>query len=179
MPHLRIGPYKEGVTIDQIQMPFHAVGRSFSYELLHVYTCTYTSIYCLLHSLLYTPNMYLHHLLLHQRSSNVYVLNNAHIIWLYSTCIPAVVHTIAIANFYILHKNDYINYKKVPEQERKKNMFFNKQQKVGMLLTKRADTRLVGISNMRKSIYLLTTTPKDSTHTHLLLTTPIDSTHSH
>ena len=36
MPHLRIGPYKEGVTIDQIQMPFHAVGRSFSYELLMV-----------------------------------------------------------------------------------------------------------------------------------------------
>ena len=34
MPHLRIGPYKEGVTIDQIQMPFHAVGCSFSYELL-------------------------------------------------------------------------------------------------------------------------------------------------
>ena len=34
MPHLRIGPYKEGVTIDQIQMPFLAVGRSFSYELL-------------------------------------------------------------------------------------------------------------------------------------------------
>ena len=34
MPHLRIGPYKEGVTIDQIQMPFHAVGRSFPYELL-------------------------------------------------------------------------------------------------------------------------------------------------
>ena len=34
MPHLRIGPYKEGVTIDQIQMPLHAVGRSFFYELL-------------------------------------------------------------------------------------------------------------------------------------------------
>ena len=32
---------------------------------------------------------------------------------------------------------------------------------------------------MRKSIYLLTTTPIDSTHIHLLLTTPIDSTHSH
>ena len=40
MPHLRIGPYKVGVTIDQIQS-FHTVGRSFSYELLiilkHVY----------------------------------------------------------------------------------------------------------------------------------------------
>ena len=34
MPHLRIGPYKEGVLIAQIQMPFHAVGRSFPYELL-------------------------------------------------------------------------------------------------------------------------------------------------
>ena len=34
MPHLRIGPYKEGVIIDQIQMPFHAVERSFPYELL-------------------------------------------------------------------------------------------------------------------------------------------------
>ena len=36
MPHLRIGPYKEGVLIDQIQMPFHAVGCSFPYELLIV-----------------------------------------------------------------------------------------------------------------------------------------------
>ena len=39
MPHLRIGPYKEGVLIAQIQMPFHAVGRSFPYELLVV--CIY------------------------------------------------------------------------------------------------------------------------------------------
>ena len=37
MPHLRIGPYKEGVLIAQIQMPFHAVGRSFPYELLIIY----------------------------------------------------------------------------------------------------------------------------------------------
>ena len=43
MPHLRIGPYKEGVLIAQIQMPFHAVGRSFPYELLVVYIC-YTVI---------------------------------------------------------------------------------------------------------------------------------------
>ena len=35
MPYLRIGPYKEGVIIDQIQMPFHAIGRSFPYELLY------------------------------------------------------------------------------------------------------------------------------------------------
>ena len=41
MPHLRIGPYKEGVTIDQIQMPFHAVGRSFSYELLAIPSSCY------------------------------------------------------------------------------------------------------------------------------------------
>ena len=34
MPHLRIGPYKEGVLIAQIQMPFYPVGRSFPYELL-------------------------------------------------------------------------------------------------------------------------------------------------
>ena len=34
MPQLRIGPYKEGVLIAQIQMPFQAVGRSFPYELL-------------------------------------------------------------------------------------------------------------------------------------------------
>ena len=71
---------------------------------------------------------------------------------------------------------------------RTKNIFKN-EQKVGMLLQKRADTRGVGISNMRKSIYLLTTTPtrhthlllttpKESNHTHLLLTTPINSTHS-
>ena len=44
MPHLRIGPYKEGVTIDQIQMPFHAVGRSFCYELLVIYIPTHIYI---------------------------------------------------------------------------------------------------------------------------------------
>ena len=38
-----------------------------------------------------------------------------------------------------------------------KHFFFN-EQKVGML-QKRADTGGVGISNMRKSVYLLTTTP--------------------
>ena len=30
MPHLRIVPYKEGVTIVQIQMPFHAVACSLA-----------------------------------------------------------------------------------------------------------------------------------------------------
>ena len=39
-----------------------------------------------------------------------------------------------------------------------KNEKHKKTNKVGMLLQKRADTRGVGISNMRKSIYLLTTT---------------------
>ena len=29
MAHLSLAPYKESVTIVQIQMPFHAVGRSF------------------------------------------------------------------------------------------------------------------------------------------------------
>ena len=65
--------------------------------------------------------------------------------------------------------------------------FFN----IGMLLQKRTDTRGVGISSMRKSIYLLTTTPSSHTHRfHPLplatpascsphqLATPIHSTHS-
>ena len=44
--------------------------------------------------------------------------------------------------------------------------FFLNEQKVGMLLQKRTDTRGVGISSMRKSIYLLTTIPIDSTLSH-------------
>ena len=48
--------------------------------------------------------------------------------------------------------------------------------KVGMLLQKSTDTRGVGISSMRKSIYLLKTTPTScSPHP---LATPIHSTHS-
>ena len=39
-------------------------------------------------------------------------------------------------------------------------------QKVGMLMQKITDTRGLGISNMRTSKYLLTTTPIDSTHSH-------------
>ena len=63
--------------------------------------------------------------------------------------------------------------------------------KVGMLLQKSTDTRGVGISSMRKSIYLLKTTPSSHTHRfHPLplatptscsphpLATPIHSTHS-
>ena len=38
------------------------------------------------------------------------------------------------------------------------------EQKVGMLLQKRTDTRGVGLSSMMKSIYLLTTTPTSHTH---------------
>ena len=48
MPHLRIGPYKEGVTIDQIQMRFHVVGHSFSYELLILYIYSFsTALWCI------------------------------------------------------------------------------------------------------------------------------------
>ena len=47
-------------------------------------------------------------------------------------------------------------------QERK-NIFLN-EQKVWMLLQKRTDTKGVGISSMRKSIYLPTTTPSSNTH---------------
>ena len=54
------------------------------------------------------------------------------------------------------------------------------EQKVGMLLQKRTDTRGVGISSMRKSIYLLTTTPNIQIHRFHPhpLATPIYSTHS-
>ena len=75
------------------------------------------------------------------------------------------------------------------EQERKNIYKMNK--KVGMLLQKSTDTRGVGISSMRKSIYLLKTTPSSHTHRfHPLplatptscsphpLATPIHSTHS-
>ena len=48
------------------------------------------------------------------------------------------------------------------------------KKEVGMLLPKSTDTRRVGISSMRKSIYLLKTT----SHTHLLLTTPTSHTHT-
>ena len=42
MSHLRIGPYKEGVAIVQIQMPFYPIMRSWtllSYELLVIRMC--------------------------------------------------------------------------------------------------------------------------------------------
>ena len=34
MPHLRIGPYKEGITIVQIQMPYCPIVRSWTLLLL-------------------------------------------------------------------------------------------------------------------------------------------------
>ena len=34
-PHLRISPYKESVATVQIQMPFHAVGRSSALRAAH------------------------------------------------------------------------------------------------------------------------------------------------
>ena len=46
---------------------------------------------------------------------------------------------------------------------RYKNEKHKQLKKVGMLLQKRINTRGVGIGSMRKSIYLLTTTPIDST----------------
>ena len=76
---------------------------------------------------------------------------------------------------YTKRKNCYINYKKYCHKNEK---HLENEQKVG-ILQKMVYTRGVGITNMRKSIYLLTTTPIDSTHTHLLLTKPIDSIHSH
>ena len=59
---------------------------------------------------------------------------------------------------------------------RTKNIL-KKEQKVGMLLQKRTDTRGVGISNMRKSIYLLTTTP--TSHTHRFHPHPPPANHAH
>ena len=95
-------------------------------------------------------------------------------------------------SFFFLHFSHciyivvYISY----NNKRTKNIFFY-EQKVGMLLQKRTDTRGVGISSMRKSIYLLKTTPSSHTHRfHPLplatptscsphpLATPIHSTHS-
>ena len=78
---------------------------------------------------------------------------------------------VCVRKNYLIHK---ILLQKVLEIKTK-NIFLN-EQKVGMLLQKRTNTRGVGISSMRKSIYLLTTTP--TSHTHLLLTTPTSHTHT-
>ena len=43
MPHLKIGPYKEGVTIVQIQMPFYPIVRSWTLLSLILYTYPYSS----------------------------------------------------------------------------------------------------------------------------------------
>ena len=50
--------------------------------------------------------------------------------------------------------------------KRTQNHFNKMKKEVGMLLQKSTDTRGVEISSMRKSIYLLKTTPIDSTHSH-------------
>ena len=44
LDHLSLGPYKESVTSVQIQMPFHAVGRSFraAHMLLILYVLHYS-----------------------------------------------------------------------------------------------------------------------------------------
>ena len=60
------------------------------------------------------------------------------------------------------------NYKKYWNKNEK---HFKNEQKVGMLLQKRTDTRGVGISSMRKSIYLHTTIPTSHTHTFHPLST--------
>ena len=86
-----------------------------------------------------------------------------------------------------LQKSTGTRTKNILKNEQKVGMLLQKrtdtrvglknEQKVGMLLQKRTDTRGVGISSMRKSIYLLTTTP--SSHTHrfhqLPLATPASS----
>ena len=89
---------------------------------------------------------------------------------------------------YTAQKNYNVITKKVLEQERKT---FKKLTNSRDAAEKRTDTRGVGISSMRKSIYLLTTTPSSHTHRfHPLplatlascsphpLATPIHSTHS-
>ena len=63
-------------------------------------------------------------------------------------------------------------YCSTPESELGKGMYvyqkgktFKNEQKEGMLQHKRANASGIGISNMRKSIYLLTTTPTNHTYT--------------
>ena len=60
---------------------------------------------------------------------------------------------------------------------RTKNIFLN-EQKVGILLQKRTDTRGVEKSNMRESIYLLTTTPTSHTHIFHPHPPPANDTHT-
>ena len=100
--------------------------------------------------------------------------------------------TPVVARMCLYYGKNYLIHNLITEKYWNKNekLFFN-EQKVGMLLQKRTDTRGVGISSMRKSIYLLTTTPTSHTHRfHPLplatpascsphsLATPIHSTHS-
>ena len=67
---------------------------------------------------------------------------------------------------FILRENCFYTFNFITTNywnKNEKNFFLN-EQKVWMLLQKRTDTRGVGISSMRKSIYLLTTTPTSHTH---------------
>ena len=59
----------------------------------------------------------------------------------------------------------------IPTYTRTQNHFNKMKKEVGMLLQKSTDTRGVGISSMRKSIYLLKTTPSSHTHTFHPLST--------
>ena len=47
MPHFRIGPYKEGVTIFQIQMPYCPIVRSWTLLLLWAPDCIHFQSYIL------------------------------------------------------------------------------------------------------------------------------------
>ena len=60
--------------------------------------------------------------------------------------------------------------------QRKKNIFLN-EQRVGMLLQKRTDTRGVAISNYEEIYYLLTTTP--TSYTHRFHSHPRPANHTH
>ena len=132
-------------------------------------------------------------LLIESTDSMIYIcpplpLLSPHYIYMYVHPFPSSLHTIYMYTPSPPLSTLYIYIYIVWREEGKgvKN-----EQKVGMLLQKRTDTRGVGISSMRKSIYLLTTTPSSHTHrfhplplaTHTScsphpLATPIHSTHS-
>ena len=65
--------------------------------------------------------------------------------------------------FTVVFSNRTCRYLRIYIYKERKNIY-KMNKKVGMLLQKSTDTRGVGISSMRKSIYLLKTTP--SSHTH-------------
>ena len=100
-------------------------------------------------------------------------------------------HIYGISKWLLRHEIFLLIHKiKLPKDTGTRTKNIKNEQKVGMLLQKRKDTRGVGISSMRKSIYLLTTTPSHTHRFHPLplatpascsphpLSTPIHSTHS-